>query len=157
MRDLPIYIILGAALIFVIYGIYYVFSKYLEKQSLNVQEIKSTLETYGKLHEEGLYLSYDYKDEIYSVLIIKVQKYAKFQFNSRTIWEKRMGQKKFYTDQTVFSKMPNKKIVVIYPNEGPFTYHYDESDIRYTKPNMRIWDMHIIPMNELDTVLKEGL
>ena len=35
--------------------------------------------------------------------------------------------------------------------------HYDESDIRFTKPNERIWDMHVIPFNELDTVLKEGL
>lgn len=157
MIDITIYIIIGAAIVLAIYGVYYFFSKYLEKQSVNVQNIKSTLETYGKLYEEGLFLSYHYKGETYSVLIIKVQKYAKFQFNSRVIWEKRVGQKKFYTDQTIFSKMPNKKLVIIYPNEGPFTYHYDESEIRYTKPKDRIWDMHIIPMNELDTVLKEGL
>ncbi|ABX81468.1 hypothetical protein [Acholeplasma laidlawii] len=157
ITDMYLYIIIGAAAILLIYGAYYGVSKYLEKQSLNIQEIKSILETHGTLHEEGLYLSYDYQGLTYSVIMIKVQKYAKFQFNSRTIWEKKIGQKKFYTDQTIFSKMPNRKIVIIYPNEGPFTYHYDESDVRFTKPNERIWDMHVIPFNELDTVLKEGL
>lgn len=157
MPDLTIYIIIGIILVLGIYGAYYVFSKYLEKNSVHVQNIKSTLEAHGKLFEEGMFLAYDYQGESYHVLILKVQKYAKFQFNSRTIWEKRMGQKKFYTDQTIFSKMPHKKLVVIYPNEGPFTFHYDESEIRFTNPNEKIWDMHVIPANELDTVLKEGL
>src|SRR5690554_939380 len=157
MTDIYIYIIIAATLILLIYGVYYIFSKYLEKQSISVQKIKSTLEAYGKLYEEGLFLSYQYKNETYAVMIIKVQKFAKFQFNSRIIWEKRVGQKKLYTNQTVFSKMPHKKLVIVYPNEGPFMYHYDESEIRFTNPKERIWDMHIIPMHELEAVLKEGL
>lgn len=157
MNDLPIYIIVVATILLAIYGVYFLFSKYLEKQSKNIQNIKSILEAHGKLYEEGMFLSFTYKEETYSVLIIKVEKYAKFQFNSRIIWEKRIGQKKFYTNQTVFSKMPNKKIVIIYPNEGPFTYHYDESDIRFTNPKERIWDMYVIPMYALETTLKEGL
>lgn len=157
MTDITIYLIIGTVIFLGIYGVYYFFSKYLEKHSVYVQNIKTTLETYGKLYEEGLYLLYEYKGEMYSVIIIKVQKNAKFQFNSRVIWEKRLGKKVYYTDQTIFSKMPNKKIVIVYPNTGPFTYHYDENEIRYTKPNERIWDMHIMHASELETVLKEGL
>jgi len=156
MVDISIYIVVGAAIILAIYGIYYFFKNYLEKQSVSVQQIKTTLESYGKLYEEGLFLSYEYQNEMYDVLIIRVPKSAKFQFNSPTIWEKRFGQKKFYTNQTVFSKMPHKKLVIIYPNEGPFTYHYDESEIRFTDAKKRFWNMHVIPMHALDTVLKEG-
>ena len=157
MRDLAIYIIICAAIVLAIYGVYYFFSKFLEKQSIQVQKIKSTLESFGKLYEEGLFLNYEYQNETYNVLILKVQKAAKFQFNSRIIWEKRFGQKKFYTNQTIFSKMPHKKMVIIYPNEGPYTYHYDESEIRYTEPKKRIWDMHVIYAGDLESVLKEGL
>jgi hypothetical protein len=157
MNDLPIYIIVVSTILLAIYGVYFLFSKHIEKQSKSIQNIKLILETHGKLYEEGMFLSYTYQDQTYSVQIIKVEKYAKFQFNSRVIWEKRVGQKKFYTNQTVFSKMPNKKIVIIYPNEGPFTYHYDESEIRFTSPKERIWDMYVIPMHQLEATLKEGL
>ena len=72
MTDIYLYSIIGAAAILLICGAYYAISKYLEKQSLSIQEIKSILETHGTLHEEGLYLSYDYKGLTYSVIIIKV-------------------------------------------------------------------------------------
>ncbi len=157
MTDIALYIIIGAAVVLAIYGAYYFISKYLEKNSLKVQEIKSILENYGTLYEEGLFLNYTYNNEEYTVQIIRIPQSAKFQFNSRIIWERRIGSRITYTDQTVFSKMPNKKMVIIYPHEGPFTYHYDESEIRYTNPKERIWDMHIIPMHQLEEVLKEGL
>ncbi len=150
------YIIIIVVIILTIYFIYYGVSKYLEKQSKTVQGIKAVLENYGSLKENGIFMEYLYKEVNYSVLIIKVQKGSKFTFNSKVIWEKRFGSKKYYTDQTIFSKKPGKKIVIIYPSEGPFMYHYDENEIRFTNPKEKIWDMHIIPYNQLETVLEEG-
>lgn len=156
MTDIQIYITVGIVVVVLIYGVYYFVSKYLEKESLRVQRIKETLELYGELSENGLFMSYQYEGHLYDVILIKVPKHAKFQFNSRTIWQKKIGQKYYFTDQTIFSKMPNKKIVVIYPNEGPFMYHYDENELRFIKPNDLVWDMHIIAKKDLDTTLKEG-
>lgn len=150
------YILVVVIIIIVIYFLYYGVSKYLEKQSKSVQNIKSILEKYGNLKENGIFLEYHYKEVDYSVLIIKVQKGAKFTFNSKVIWEKRFGSKKFYTDQTIFSKKPGKKIVVIYPSDGPFMYHYDENEIRFTNPKEKIWDMHIVSYQQLESVLEEG-
>lgn len=53
--------------------------------------------------------------------------------------------------------MFNRKIVIIYFNEGLFIYYYDESDVCFIKFNECIWDMYVILFNELDIVLKEGL
>lgn len=156
MTDIQIYITIGIVLVALIYGVYYFVSKYLEKQSLMIQKIKETFETYGQLSENGLFMSYQYENDVYDVILIKVPRHAKFQFNSKTIWQKKIGQKLFFTDQTIFSKMPNKKIVVIYPNEGPFMYHYDENELRFIKPSDLVWNMHIIAKKDLEATLKEG-
>ncbi|CDR31032.1 Uncharacterised protein [Acholeplasma oculi] len=154
--DILIYIIIGFIIIFIIYGIYVGFSKYIEKQSKSIQKIKDTLERFGQLEDQKSFSTLKYQNEDYHILIIKVQKGAKFTFNSKTIWEKRFGTNKYYTDQTIFSKLPGKKMVIIYPSEGPFMYHYDENEIRFTNPKEKIWDMHIIAASELESTLKEG-
>lgn len=157
--DYIIYAIIGFLLLVIGYLGYYLISKSIEKDAKALQAIKETLENHGKLHEEGhgLFTKYTYNEITYTVMFLKLRPEYKFQFNSKTIWERRKGSNKFYLEQSVFANMPGKKMVIIYPHTGPFTYHYDENDIRFTKPKDKIWDMHIIPANILDETLKEGL
>ncbi|WP_025724653.1 hypothetical protein [Acholeplasma granularum] len=156
MKDPLIYLLIVLIVLVILYSLYQLVKKHLEKKSKHVKKIKQTLETYGRLEEKEHFMSYEYQNQHYSLLIFKVPSGSKFTFNSRTIWERRFGQKKIYSDQSLFSKMPHKKIVVIYPHEGPFMYHYDENEIRFTNYKERIWDMHIISINELEKALKEG-
>jgi len=132
-------------------------NKSIEKDSKLKQSINETLEKYGKLRDEGQFTKYEYKGQSYYLMILKVKDGVKFKFNSKTIWETRFGSKTQFTDQTVFSKLPGKKLVIIYPSTGPYMYQYDENEIRFTKPSEKVWDMTIIGAHELDEVLKEGL
>ncbi len=154
--DVLIYLIIIIVLIVSIYSAYYFVKRHLENESKMVQKIKSTLEDYGTLKEEGLYMQYTYNEITYQVLLFKIGKGVKLTFNSKTIWEKRFGDTKQFTDQTIFSKLPGKKIVIVYPHEGPFMYHYDENEIRFTNPKEKVWDMHIIAAASLSEALKEG-
>jgi|SRR5690606_39096837 len=154
----PLYfIIFGAVILVAIYLTYYFVSKQLEKDHLIVQQIKNILEQYGKLDENGHHPKFTFNEQSYYVKFLKIKPNVKFKFNSKTIWEKRFSGKVQYTDQTVFSKLPGRKLVIIYPSEGPFMYQYDENEIKFTTPKTKVWDYVVIPYNELEEVLKEGI
>lgn len=153
------YVLIGLLLIGLIYFVYYLVSKSIEKDAKMLQSIKEVLDKHGRLKDEGqnLFIKYEYNNELYTLMFLKLSPEYKFQFNSKTIWERRKGGNKFFIDNKVFASIPGKKMVIIYPHTGPFMYHYDENEIRFTKPKEKIWDMHIIPAHILEEVLKEGL
>ncbi|VEU82543.1 hypothetical protein [Acholeplasma hippikon] len=157
--DVLIYAIISVLVIVIGYLVYFFTSKSIEKDAKHLQEIKETLEKYGKLHEEGhsMFTKYTYQDETYSVMFLKLNPEYKLTFNSKTIWERKKGGSKLYLEQKVFASIPGKKIVIIYPHPGPFMYHYDENEIRFTKPKEKFWNMQVIPASLLEEALKEGL
>lgn len=128
-----------------------------EKDQAIKQDIVSILEKFGKYDENHLYPKFTFNEVTYSVALLKVKDGTKLTFNSKTIWEKKLGESKIFLDQKVFAAVPGRKIVIIYPHSGPFMYHYDENEIRFTKPKERFWDMQVIAYNNLEEALQEGL
>lgn len=151
------YFIMGAVVLTVIVVVLIYAIIHIKSTNEMTNQIKETLNEYGKLTINKPYSSYDYHGEQYHVLILRVSRPYKFTFNSKIVWEKSHKQQKQFINQTAFSQLEGNKMVVIFPNEGPYRYHYDESEIRFIKSGDLVWDFHVIGYQDLEDVLSTGL
>lgn len=151
-----VWIIIGILLILIALVTYWIISNDIQKDSQLRQNIHEVLEQFGKLDADGQFFKYQYKNEVYYLLIMKVPKNARFTFNSKVVWEIYQGSQSRLLDLKVFGNLPGKKIVVVYPNQGPYLRYEDEQNIVYTKPDIRFWNMNVFAAHELEEILKKG-
>lgn len=150
------WVIISVSIIVIVLVTYWIASNYIQKDAQQRQTIHEILEMHGKLDADGPYFKYQYKNENYYLMIIKITKYARFTFNSKIVWEVKSGNQSRLLDQKVFGNLPGKKIVIVYPNQGPYLRYEDEQNIVFTKPEVRFWNMNVISAHELEEILKKG-
>lgn len=130
--------------------------KHFKTNKTILNDSKNVLNRYGQLIYKKPYYEYELNGEKYLLTFFYAPTKAKVKFNSMLIWEKRTSYQTDLENMMSFSTQKGKKIVIIYPNEGPYMYHYDEREILFTKPYQPIWEMHVVGYHELEEALEKG-
>jgi len=131
--------------------IFYIIWCYQNKQI--TKSIISQLTKYGELKKEDKYYIFNINNIEYGLYILRVGNSSKLSFNSNKIWEKRYKNNINLMDMTYFANLEKPKIVIVYPNLGPYLYYEDENNIKFTNSLENIWDLRIIPYSKIDEII----
>ncbi len=118
-------------------------------------EIKNVLNEHGKLKRVNDYYHYEFNNDFYEVIFFKVRNGYKLSFNSKIIWEVKSGVNSKLVNMKDYTNSDKIKLVIIYPNPGPYVYYEDENNLKFTNPNKPFWNLKVIPHNDLNDVLKD--
>lgn len=121
------------------------------------KQIIDALKKYGTIDNRALFPIYTYKEKNYYLYVLRLPSGLKLSFNSATVWEtKSRNGKSILHHKKEFAQLKGRKIVIVYPNQGPYLRYEDEHNVTFTKPNEVFWDMHVINSDALEEVLEKG-
>lgn len=121
------------------------------------QKVIYTLSKYGTIkHEKEMTLFTD-KNRTYQIIFFYLPLNHELTINSKIVWEIKDQFKSKLINQEKLHATSYPKIVICYPSQTPIKRYINENEMEFVKFNMSFYNMYVVRISELETLLKGGL
>jgi 2-polyprenyl-3-methyl-5-hydroxy-6-metoxy-1,4-benzoquinol methylase len=128
----------------------------LNKQKF-VRAIEHQLKHHGKLEHSKLN-SHQYvlttKDRTILIRLIYAPSVNEVSFNSKRHWQLFSSSGKKMIETHGFQEIQGEKLLLIYPQPGKIVKYINENEVVFVKPEMDVFGMHAIHINQIDEYFK---
>jgi hypothetical protein len=118
------------------------------------QKVSNTLSKYGTISHENHMTVFNHHNISYQIIFFYLPMNHELTINSKIMWEikDQFKSKLINQEKLLSSKLP--KIVICYPSEVRVKRYINENELEFVKYNQSFYNMNVVRLSELETLLK---
>lgn len=151
MENLKIFLLIGLVVLLVYIVVIRWYYRSLSKKTKNT--IIKRLEEAGQVTYQNNKIYFKINDETFEIIFYYLSKQKELSINSPTIWEEKHYKNRI-VNQSVITKSPGRKIIIVYPSTNKITRYINENEIEFVDYKYT-YNFYIITSNLIDEFINK--